>query len=151
MAGYKERHQVGLLVGPPPAMVGYGPPGHLPEPVRLRPDQVVLLERIEQAHADAQNLLLHIAERGPFIDNHGRDVDFRKTTILLTTDAGVAPREVIRPELFVLLDDVIDFGNTGGGDEGSPSRVSLTGERSAVSPRSGTRRSFEDSPTNGGR
>ncbi len=102
MAEYTEKHQIGLLVGPPPGIVGYGPPGHLPEPIRLRPEQVVLLERIERVHADAQKILLHIAERAPFIDNFGREVGFRKTLMILTIEAGVVPREVIRPELFVL-------------------------------------------------
>ena len=129
MAEYQEKRQIGLLVGPPPGIVGYGPPGQLPEPVRLRPEQVVLLERIEQAHADAQNVLLNIAEQAPFIDNFGREVSFRKALIMLTTEAGVVPREVIRPELFALLDDVIDFGNTAGSDQGSPSRVRSTAAR----------------------
>ncbi len=129
MAEYREKRQIGLLVGAPPGIVGYGPPGHLPEPVRFHPEQVVLLERIERAHADAQNVLLSIAEQAQFIDNFGREVSFRKALILLTTEAGVVPREVIRPDLFILLDDVIDFGETGGGDQGSLSQVRSTVER----------------------
>jgi ATP-dependent Clp protease ATP-binding subunit ClpA len=111
-AGYKDGRRIGLLVGPPPDFLGYGPPGLLIEPVRLRPEQVVLLDRIEKAHADAQNMLLQIAEEGSLCDNYGRHVDFRGTIVLVTTSAGVPTQGVIRPELFGLLDDVIDIAET---------------------------------------
>jgi ATP-dependent Clp protease ATP-binding subunit ClpA len=91
MAEYQEKYQISYLIGPPPGIVGYGPPGLLPESVRLNPDQVILLERIEEAHTDAQRILLDLAERGIVMDNYGRDVDYRSTVLLTTTAAGVVP------------------------------------------------------------
>jgi ATP-dependent Clp protease ATP-binding subunit ClpC len=113
MAEYQEKYQISDLIGPPPGIVGYGAPGLLPESVRLNPDQIILLERIEEAHTDAQRILLDIAERGIVMDNYGRDVDYRSTVLLITTAAGVVPQDVILPELFELLDDVIDCGGLG--------------------------------------
>jgi ATP-dependent Clp protease ATP-binding subunit ClpC len=99
-----------MLVGSPPGIVGYGPPGLLIESVRLRPRQVILLERIEEAHTDAQNMLLAIAEQGSLFDNFGRQIDFRGTVILMTTAGGVPPQSVILPDLLNLLDGLINCG-----------------------------------------
>ena len=110
MSEYKEKYLITKLIGPPPAMVGYGAPGLLTESVRLRPQQVILLERIEEAHADAQNILVAIAEQGSIVDNFGHHVDFRATILLMTIGAGVRPQSVILSDLFNLLDGLIDCG-----------------------------------------
>jgi hypothetical protein len=70
-------------------------------------------------------MLLQIAEEGSLCDSHGRHVDFRGTIVILTTGAGISPRQAIRPELIELLDDVIDCGNVGGGNQGSPANESV--------------------------
>lgn len=111
MREYKEKHELWLLVGSPPGIIGYGPPGVLIEAVRLRPDQVILFEWIERAHTDAQNLSLQIAEEASLCDSRGRHVDFRSTIILLMTKAGVLPRQVLRSELLGLFDGVFDFAD----------------------------------------
>jgi ATP-dependent Clp protease ATP-binding subunit ClpC len=110
MSEYKEKYLITNLIGPPPAMVGYGPPGLLTESVRLNPNCVILLEGIDQAHLDAQWILLEIAKRGSIFDNFGRQVDFRGTILLMTIGAGVTPQSVILPDLFDLLDGLIDCG-----------------------------------------
>jgi ATP-dependent Clp protease ATP-binding subunit ClpC len=110
MSGYKERYLITTLIGPPPAMVGYGPPGVLTESVRLNPNRVILLEGIDQAHIDAQVILLEIAQRGALFDNFGRQIDFRGTILLMTIGAGVRPQSVILPDLLDLLDGLVDCG-----------------------------------------
>jgi ATP-dependent Clp protease ATP-binding subunit ClpA len=108
MSEYKEKYLITKLIGPPPAMVGFGPPGLLTEMIRLNPDRVILLEGIEQAHMDAQIIVLEIAQRGSLVDNFGRQVDFRETVLLMTIGAGVPSQSVILPDLFDLLDGSID-------------------------------------------
>ncbi len=109
MAEYGEKCRITDLVGPPPGIVGYGPPGLLTEPIRLDPDRVVLLERIDRAHPDAQNMLHQIAEEGSLVEARGRIVDFGRAVLLLTTGAGVCVERVLKPELLGLLDGVINF------------------------------------------
>ena len=110
MSEFKEKYLITKLIGPPPAMVGFGPPGLLTEAIRLNPEHVVLLERIEEAHPDAQRILLEIAQRGSLFDNYGRHVDFRGTVLLMTIAKGVPPQNVILPDLFGLLDGLIECG-----------------------------------------
>jgi ATP-dependent Clp protease ATP-binding subunit ClpC len=110
MSQFKEKYLITKLIGPPPAMVGFGPPGLLTEAIRLNPEQVVLLERIEEAHTDAQNMLLAIAEQGSLFDSFGRHVDFRGAVLLMTTAKGIPPQNVILPDLFGLLDGLIECG-----------------------------------------
>src|SRR5271165_2574440 len=98
MSEYKEKYLITKLIGPPPAMVGFGPPGLLTETIRLNPERVIFLEGIEQAHLDAQRILLEIAQRGSLFDNYGRQVDFRATILLMTIGGGVPPRSVILPD-----------------------------------------------------
>ena len=110
MSEYNEKYLITNLIGPPPAMVGYGPPGLLTESVRLNPNRVILLEGIDQAHMDAQRIVLAIAEQGSLFDNLGRQIDFRGTILLMTIGGGVQPQSVILPDLFDLLDGLIDCG-----------------------------------------
>jgi ATP-dependent Clp protease ATP-binding subunit ClpC len=110
MSEFKEKYLITKMIGPPPAMMGFGPPGLLTEAIRLNPEQVVLLERIEEAHTDAQNMVLGIAEQGSLVDSFGRHIDFGRTVLLMTIAKGVRPQNVILPDLFGLLDDLIECG-----------------------------------------
>ena len=88
MSEYGERHTVSRLVGAPPGYVGYDEGGQLTEAVRRRPYQVILFDEIEKAHPDVWNSLLQILEEGRLTDGHGRTVDFRNTTIIMTSNIG---------------------------------------------------------------
>ncbi|MDO4576095.1 MAG: ATP-dependent Clp protease ATP-binding subunit [Planctomycetia bacterium] len=88
MSEYMEKHSVSRLVGAPPGYVGYEEGGQLTEKVRRRPYSVVLLDEIEKAHADVFNMLLQVMEEGRLTDSFGRNVDFRNTIIIMTTNAG---------------------------------------------------------------
>jgi ATP-dependent Clp protease ATP-binding subunit ClpC len=88
MSEFMERHNVSRLVGAPPGYVGYEEGGQLTEAVRRRPYSVVLLDEIEKAHPEAQNMLLQIMEDGHLSDAKGRRVDFRNAMLLMTSNIG---------------------------------------------------------------
>src|SRR5579883_456956 len=139
MSEYMEKHNVSRLIGAPPGYVGYEEGGQLTERIRRRPYAVVLLDEIEKAHPDVFNTLLQVMEEGRLTDNFGRNVDFKNTIIIMTTNAGaevtsytnvfgfdrgrddaasyeqmkerlkVAIEKYFRPEFLNRLDDVIVF------------------------------------------
>ncbi|MER2598061.1 MAG: ATP-dependent Clp protease ATP-binding subunit [Caldilineales bacterium] len=88
MSEFMERHNVSRLVGAPPGYVGYEEGGQLTEAVRRRPYSVVLLDEIEKAHPEAQNMLLQIMEDGYLSDAKGRRVDFRNVILIMTSNVG---------------------------------------------------------------
>ncbi|MEO8494350.1 MAG: ATP-dependent Clp protease ATP-binding subunit, partial [Planctomycetota bacterium] len=138
MSEYMEKHNVSRLVGAPPGYVGYEEGGQLTEKIRRRPYAVVLLDEIEKAHPDVFNMLLQVMEEGRLTDSFGRNVDFRNTILIMTTNAGADAiknesafgfqkpeddasyesmktrvndqiQKVFRPEFLNRLDDVIVF------------------------------------------
>ncbi|CAB1221465.1 type VI secretion system ATPase TssH [Acinetobacter bouvetii] len=88
MSEYQEAHTVSSLKGAPPGYVGYGQGGVLTEAVRRNPYSVVLLDEIEKAHPDVQELFYQVFDKGMLEDGEGRLIDFKNTTILLTSNAG---------------------------------------------------------------
>ena len=88
MSEYMEKHNVSRLIGAPPGYVGYEEGGQLTEKIRRRPYAVVLLDEIEKAHPDVFNMLFQVMEEGRLTDSFGRQVDFRNTILILTTNAG---------------------------------------------------------------
>ena len=88
MSEYQEAHTVSGLKGAPPGYVGYGDGGVLTEAVRRRPYSVVLLDEIEKAHADVWEIFFQAFDKGRMEDADGRLIDFRNTTILLTSNVG---------------------------------------------------------------
>ena len=88
MSEYMEKHNVSRLIGAPPGYVGYEEGGQLTEKIRRRPYAVVLLDEIEKAHPDVYNMLLQIMEEGRLTDSFGRNVDFKNTILIMTTNAG---------------------------------------------------------------
>jgi len=138
MSEYMEKHNVSRLIGAPPGYVGYEEGGQLTEKIRRRPYAVVLLDEIEKAHPDVFNMLLQIMEEGRLTDSFGRNVDFRNTILIMTTNAGAEAiknesafgfqkpdddasyenmkarvqeqiEKVFRPEFLGRMDDVIVF------------------------------------------
>jgi ATP-dependent Clp protease ATP-binding subunit ClpC len=138
MSEYMEKHNVSRLIGAPPGYVGYEEGGQLTEKIRRRPYAVVLLDEIEKAHPDVYNMLLQIMEEGRLTDSFGRNVDFRNTIMIMTTNAGAEAiknesafgfqkpdddasyesmkgrvqeqiEKVFRPEFLGRMDDVIVF------------------------------------------
>jgi len=89
MSEFMERHTVSRLVGAPPGYVGYEEAGQLTEAVRRRPYCVICFDEIEKAHNEAFNILLQIMEDGHLSDARGRQVDFRNTIIIMTSNIGV--------------------------------------------------------------
>ncbi|MFV1964065.1 MAG: ATP-dependent Clp protease ATP-binding subunit [Pirellulaceae bacterium] len=145
MSEYMEKHNVSRLVGAPPGYVGYEEGGQLTEKIRRRPYAVVLLDEIEKAHPDVFNMLLQVMEEGRLTDSFGRNVDFRNTILVMTTNAGAEAiknesafgfqkpdedasyesmkqrvndhiEKVFRPEFLNRLDDVIIFRHLTGVD-----------------------------------
>ena len=138
MSEYMEKHNVSRLIGAPPGYVGFEEGGQLTEKIRRRPYAVVLLDEIEKAHPDVFNMLLQVMEEGRLTDSFGRNVDFRNTIVIMTTNAGADAikneasfgfqkpdgdasydsmkgrvneriEKVFRPEFLNRLDDVIVF------------------------------------------
>ena len=142
MSEYMEKFNVSRLVGSPPGYVGYEEGGQLTEKVRRNPYSVVLFDEVEKAHPDVMNILLQILEEGKLTDSFGRQVDFRNTIILLTSNVGAerlkkgatmgftAPddeqdyermkenlteeaKKVFRPEFLNRFDDIMVFRSLG--------------------------------------
>lgn len=88
MSEFQEAHTVSTLKGSPPGYVGYGEGGVLTEAVRRRPYSVVLLDEVEKAHPDVLELFFQVFDKGVMEDGEGRQVDFKNTIILLTSNAG---------------------------------------------------------------
>ena len=88
MSEYQEKHSVSRLVGAPPGYVGYDEGGQLTEAVRRKPYSVVLFDEIEKAHPDVFNILLQVLDDGRLTDNKGRNVNFKNTIIIMTSNMG---------------------------------------------------------------
>jgi type VI secretion system protein VasG len=88
MSEYQESHTVSGLKGSPPGYVGYGEGGVLTEAVRRRPHSVVLLDEVEKAHPDVLELFFQVFDKGTLEDGEGREIDFKNTVILLTSNVG---------------------------------------------------------------
>ncbi len=87
MSEFQEPHTVSTLKGSPPGYVGYGEGGVLTEAVRRRPYSVVLLDEVEKAHPDVLELFYQVFDKGNMEDGEGREIDFKNTIIILTTNA----------------------------------------------------------------
>ncbi|MET9709904.1 ATP-dependent chaperone ClpB [Nocardiopsis alba] len=128
MSEYSEKHSVSRLVGAPPGYVGYEEGGQLTEAVRRRPYTVVLLDEVEKAHLEVFDTLLQVLDDGRLTDGQGRQVDFRNTILILTSNLGSpflvdqtleesvrrervmdVVRSTFKPEFLNRLDDVIMF------------------------------------------
>ncbi|RMQ43347.1 ClpB protein [Pseudomonas cichorii] len=90
MSEFQEKHTVSRLIGAPPGYVGYGEGGMLTEAVRQKPYSVVLLDEVEKADPDVLNLFYQIFDKGMVNDGEGREIDFRNTLILMTSNLGGA-------------------------------------------------------------
>ena len=116
MSEYQEAHTISALKGSPPGYVGYGEGGVLTEAVRRKPYSVVLLDEAEKAHTDVMELFYQVFDKGMLEDSEGREVDFKNTVIILTSNVGAETiielcsepdsmpepdviSEVVRPEL----------------------------------------------------
>jgi len=138
MSEYMEKFTVSRLIGSPPGYVGHEEGGQLTERVRRRPYSVVLFDEVEKAHPDVMHMLLQILEEGRLTDSLGRQVDFRNTVVILTSNLGFdtekqgqgmgfvresatedygrlrerminAAKLVFKPELLNRFDDIIVF------------------------------------------
>ncbi len=88
MSEFKEEHKVSMLLGSPPGYVGYGEGGVLTEAVRRKPYSVILLDEMEKAHPGVQDIFYNLFDKGTIRDGEGRDIDFRNTVIIMTSNAG---------------------------------------------------------------
>ncbi len=88
MSEFKEEHKVSMLLGSPPGYVGYGEGGVLTEAVRRKPFSVVLLDEMEKAHPGVQDVFYQVFDKGNLKDGQGRDIDFKNTMIIMTSNAG---------------------------------------------------------------
>jgi type VI secretion system protein VasG len=88
MSEYQEAHTVSSLKGSPPGYVGYGEGGILTEAVRRKPYSVVLLDEVEKAHPDVMELFYQVFDKGMLEDGEGREIDFKNTVILLTSNTA---------------------------------------------------------------
>jgi len=146
MSEYMEKHAVARLIGAPPGYVGHEDGGALTEAVRRRPYQVVLFDEIEKAHPDIFNILLQVLDEGRLTDGKGRQVDFRNTMILLTSNIGAehllalddeAPADdardaimtevagLFRPEFLNRLDEILLFRRLSRDDMGQIVTIQL--------------------------
>jgi type VI secretion system protein VasG len=90
MSEFQEAHTVSTLKGSPPGYVGYGEGGVLTEAVRRRPYSVVLLDEVEKAHPDVLELFFQVFDKGHMEDGEGRQIDFKNSIIILTSNTGTS-------------------------------------------------------------
>ncbi len=122
MSEYMEKHSVSKMVGAPPGYVGYEQAGALSEAVRRKPYCVVLLDEIEKAHPDVLNVLLQVLDDGQIKDSQGRQINFKNTIIIMTSNIGAQAildgkkqeaieelKQALKPEFVNRIDDVIVF------------------------------------------
>ncbi len=108
MSEFQEAHTVSLLKGAPPGYVGYGEGGRLTEAVRRKPYSVVLLDEVEKAHSDVHELFFQVFDKGIMEDGSGRQINFKNTLILLTSNVGtdaimdMADKGETKPDVEVL-------------------------------------------------
>jgi type VI secretion system protein VasG len=108
MGEFQEPHSVSTLKGSPPGYIGYGEGGVLTEAVRRKPYSVVLLDEAEKAHRDVLALFLQVFDRGVMEDGEGREVDFRNTIVILTSNAGAEEIQRIADQTAApALDDLL--------------------------------------------
>lgn len=88
MSEYMHSHSVSRLVGSPPGYIGFDKKGQLTEEIRKYPYSVILFDEVEKAHPDVTNILLRILDEGVITDSTGRDIDFKNTIIIFTTNTG---------------------------------------------------------------
>ena len=88
MSEYMEAHSVSKLIGSPPGYIGFDAGGQLTEKIRRKPYSVILFDEIEKAHPDVMNILLQILEDGHLTDSQGREVNFKNTVIIMTSNIG---------------------------------------------------------------
>ena len=94
MSEYMEKHAVSKIIGSPPGYVGHEEAGQLTEQIRRNPYSILLLDEIEKAHPDVQNMFLQIMEDGRLTDSHGRTVSFKDSVIIMTSNAGTGEKKV---------------------------------------------------------
>jgi len=94
MSEYMEKHSVSKLIGSPPGYVGHEEAGQLTEQVRRNPYSIILLDEIEKAHPDVQNMFLQILDDGRLTDSQGRMVNFKDTVIIATSNAGTNDKKI---------------------------------------------------------
>lgn len=123
MSEYMESHAVARLIGAPPGYIGFEEGGQLTEAVRRHPYAVILLDEIEKAHSEVQNLLLQIFDDGRLTDGKGRTVNFKNTVIIMTSNLGAREiqegaaqnaildivRHHFKPEFINRLDEIVVF------------------------------------------
>lgn len=88
MSEYSEKFQVTKLIGSPPGYTGHEEKGQLTEKIKNRPYSIVLFDEMEKAHEDIWNILLQILDEGKLTDNHGQEVNFKNTVIIMTSNIG---------------------------------------------------------------
>jgi len=112
MSEFKEEHKVSMLLGSPPGYVGYGEGGVLTEAARRKPYSIILLDEMEKAHPGVQDIFYNLFDKGTIKDGEGRDIDFKNTVIIMTSNAGEDAIRAIcnqmeeRPDPEVLLDSI---------------------------------------------
>ena len=111
MSEFKEEHKTSMLLGSPPGYVGYGKGGVLTEAVRRKPYSIILLDEMEKAHRGVQDIFYNVFDKGTIKDGEGRDIDFKNTIIIMTSNAGEEAIRAIcaaseeKPDPEVLLDN----------------------------------------------
>ena len=88
MSEFMEKHSISKLIGSPPGYVGYDQGGYLTEEINKKPHSVLLLDEIEKAHPDIFNILLQVLDYGTLTDSNGRNINFKNTIIVMTSNTG---------------------------------------------------------------
>ena len=153
MSEYMEYHTESKLIGAPPGYVGYKEGGQLTDKIREKPNSILLLDEIEKAHPKVMDVFLQILDEGHLTDNKGRTVDFKNTTIIMTSNAGsidktvgfnkpanectkeansAALKRFLKPEFINRVDEIIYFNHLTKDDIKAIARIMLDDLRDSL-------------------
>tara|TARA_R100000742_G_C4258218_1_gene76078 strand:- start:104 stop:1078 length:975 start_codon:yes stop_codon:yes gene_type:complete len=86
---YAQSHEYAKLIGSPPGYVGSNESGILADRAEQGSNWVILFDEIEKANEKLHNLLLGFLDEGVITDNKGKELDFRNSIFLFTSNIGI--------------------------------------------------------------
>lgn len=84
MSEYKQKGDITKLIGDRQTRTK----GQLTEKIKQKPYSVILIDEVEKAHSEVVDLFLQVLDAGRLTDSTGRQVSFKNTIVIITTNIG---------------------------------------------------------------
>lgn len=86
---YSNPHEYSKLIGSPPGYIGFNEKGILSEKAEESSEWIILFDEIEKGSSKLHNLLLGFLDDGTMQDNQGRELNFKDSIIIFTSNIGM--------------------------------------------------------------